>query len=125
VYREEDRAFSVGDRVQVTAPDKERHLANRELGAVEQVDPGSERTLQVRFDSGRTAAFERETPLHLDSGYAVTSHSSQGQTADRVLVHVDTDRAGEALVNRRFAYVALSRSRYDAQLYTNDRSSLA
>jgi conjugative relaxase-like TrwC/TraI family protein len=124
VYREEERAFSAGDRVQVTAPDRERQLANRELGTVE-TSPGAERTLQVRLDSGRTAAFERDTPLHLDYGYAVTSHSSQGQTADRVLVHVDTDRAGEALVNRRFAYVALSRSRYDAHVYTNDRTGLA
>src|SRR2546429_9261527 len=31
-------------------------------------------------------------------GYAVTSHSSRGQTADRVLVHVDTQEAGKKLV---------------------------
>jgi hypothetical protein len=54
----------------------------------------------------------------------VTSHSSQGQTADRVLVHVDTEQAGEKLVNRRLAYVAVSRGRYDAQVYTNDKTSL-
>jgi hypothetical protein len=36
---------------------------------------------------------------HLDHGYAVTSHSSQGQTADRVLIHVDTELA--AKVSRR------------------------
>jgi len=41
-----------------------------------------------------------------------------------VLVHVDTERAGEQLVNRRLAYVAVSRSRYDAQIYTNDKSQL-
>jgi hypothetical protein len=35
LYREEDRAFAVGDRVQLTAPDRERHLANRELGTIE------------------------------------------------------------------------------------------
>lgn len=28
---------------------------------------------------------------HLDDGYAVTSYSRQGQTADRVLVHGDTE----------------------------------
>jgi ATP-dependent exoDNAse (exonuclease V) alpha subunit len=55
----------------------------------------------------------------------VTSHSSQGQTADRVLVHVDTEQAGEKLVNRRLAYVAVSRGRYDAQVYTNDKGQLA
>jgi ATP-dependent exoDNAse (exonuclease V) alpha subunit len=54
----------------------------------------------------------------------VTSHSSQGQTADRVLVHVDIERAGEQLVNRRLAYVAVSRGRYDAQIYTNDKAQL-
>jgi len=54
----------------------------------------------------------------------VTSHSSQGQTADRVLIHVDTEQAGERLVNRRLGYVAISRGRYDAQIYTNDAMKL-
>jgi hypothetical protein len=58
------------------------------------------------------------------TGYAVTSHSSQGQTTNRVLVHVDTEQAGEKLVNRRLAYVAVSRGRYDAQLCTNDAAKL-
>jgi hypothetical protein len=42
-----------------------------------------------------------------------------------VLVHVDTEQAGEKLVNRRLAYVAVSRGRYDAQLYTNDAAKLS
>jgi ATP-dependent exoDNAse (exonuclease V) alpha subunit len=42
-----------------------------------------------------------------------------------VLVHVDTEQAGEKLVNRRLAYVAVSRGRYDAQIYTNNRTDLA
>lgn len=37
---------------------------------------------------------------------------------------MDTERAGEKLVNRRLAYVALSRGRYDAQLYSNDKTHL-
>ena len=35
------------------------------------------------------------THPRLDHGYAVTSHSSQGQTADRVLIHVDTELGGQ------------------------------
>jgi ATP-dependent exoDNAse (exonuclease V) alpha subunit len=46
---------------------------------------------------------------HLDYGYAVTSHSSQEQTADRVLVHVGTEKS-ELLVNNRFACVSVSRA---------------
>jgi ATP-dependent exoDNAse (exonuclease V) alpha subunit len=42
-----------------------------------------------------------------------------------VLVHVDTARAGEQLVNRRLAYVAVSRGRYDAQIYTDNKAQLA
>jgi len=53
----------------------------------------------------------------------VTSHSSQGQTADRVLIHVDTEQS-EHLVNSRMAYVAVSRGRYDAEIYTDNRLDL-
>jgi len=63
---------------------------------------------------------------HLDYGYAMTSYSSQGQTANRVIVHVAAhDLENRELVNRRFAYVALSRAREDAQVYTNDVATLA
>ena len=37
---------------------------------------------------------------------------------------METDRVGEKLVNRRLAYVAVSRGRYDAQLYTDDKGKL-
>ena len=61
---------------------------------------------------------------HLDHGYAVTSHSSQGQTADRVLIHADTELGAKDLLNNRMAYVAVSRGAYDAQIFTNDREKL-
>ena len=122
LYHETERAFAKGDHVQFTAPNRERHIANRELGRIEKIDAHG--NIQVRLDSGRTVTFNIRENRHLDHGYAVTSHSSQGQTADRVLIHVDTEHAGEKLVNRRLAYVAVSRGRYDAQIYTNDKSHL-
>jgi ATP-dependent exoDNAse (exonuclease V) alpha subunit len=121
VYHEVQREFSQGDRIQFTAPSRELQVANRELGTVEQVsDSGN---LELRMDSGREVRFNIREHPHLDHGYAVTSHSSQGQTADRVLIHVDTDKS-ELLVNDRFAYVSVSRAQYDARIYTNDRSKL-
>ena len=52
------------------------------------------------------------------------AHSSQGQTADRVLIHVDTELGAKDLLNCRMAYVAVSRGRYDAQIYTNNAATL-
>lgn len=121
LYRETERAFAVGDRVQFTAPLRARQVANRELGSIERIAPAG--TLTVRLDSGRSVTVDPAGYPHLDHGYAVTSHSSQGQTADRVLVHVDTQQS-ERLVNRRFAYVAISRARVDVQVYASDQTRL-
>jgi ATP-dependent exoDNAse (exonuclease V) alpha subunit len=53
-----------------------------------------------------------------------TSYSSQGQTADRVLIHVDTELGAKDLLNGRVAYVSVSRGAHDAQIFTNDREKL-
>jgi conjugative relaxase-like TrwC/TraI family protein len=122
VYREAERVFAAGDRVQFTAPYRDQHVANRQLGTVDQID--SQGNLRVRLDSGQQVQFNIREHRHVDYGYAVTSHSSQGATADRVLVHVDTEQAHEQLINSRLAYVSVSRGRYDAQIYTNDAETL-
>lgn len=122
VYREAERNFSAGDRVQFTAPYRDENIANRQLGTVQQID--TEGNLQVRLDTERELRFNIREHPHIDYGYAVTSHGSQGATADRVLVHVDTEQAREELINSRLAYVSVSRGRYDAQIYTNDAGKL-
>jgi ATP-dependent exoDNAse (exonuclease V) alpha subunit len=122
VFREEMRKFSVGDRIQFTAPANELKVANRELGTIESID-GHER-LHLKMDSGRAVELDPRKPSHLDHGYAMTSHTSQGQTADRVLIHVDTDLGAKYLLNSRMAYVSVSRGRYDAQIYTNNAQTL-
>jgi ATP-dependent exoDNAse (exonuclease V) alpha subunit len=38
VYEQVERSFSEGDRVQFTAPSKELHIANRELGTIEKIN---------------------------------------------------------------------------------------
>jgi ATP-dependent exoDNAse (exonuclease V) alpha subunit len=76
------------------------------------------------MDGGREVELDSAKNPHLDHGYAVTSHSSQGQTADRVLIHVDTELGPKDLLNNRMAYVAVSRGAYDAQIFTNDREKL-
>ncbi|MGA8086976.1 MAG: hypothetical protein WCA10_06705 [Terracidiphilus sp.] len=80
VFREEMRRFSVGDRIQFTVPANELRVANRELGTIKSID-GHER-LRLKMDGGRAVELDPRKHPHLDHGYAMTSHSSQGQTAD-------------------------------------------
>jgi conjugative relaxase-like TrwC/TraI family protein len=121
VYRELDREFSVGDRMGFTAPNRELDVANRDLGTIERIDRDGH--LSVRMDNGKTLSFDANEMRHFDHGYAVTSHSSQGLTAERVIVNIDSQVHSD-LVNTRFAYVAVSRGSHDAQLYTDNAASL-
>jgi conjugative relaxase-like TrwC/TraI family protein len=121
VYRREQRAFAAGDRIQFTAPFKDKRIANRERGTLQAIVGD---TLTVALDSGRIVSFCAREHANLDYAYAVTSHTSQGLTADRVLIHVDTAGANTRLINQRLAYVAVSRARHDAHIYTNDAASL-
>ncbi len=120
-YREIEREFAVGDRLQFTAANREIGVANRDLGTIEQI--GNDGQLAVRMDNGKAVSFNATRMRHLDHGYAVTSHSSQGLTAERVLVNIDSNVHPE-LINTRFAYVSVSRASHDVQIYTNEARAL-
>jgi ATP-dependent exoDNAse (exonuclease V) alpha subunit len=122
VYREQERAFSVGDRIQFTAPSQELKVANRELGTVEGI--AQDGTMRLKLDNERSVDLNPQRNPHLDHGYAVTSYSSQGQTAERVLVHVDTELGTKDLLNSRMAYVSISRGQWDAQIFTDSLEKL-
>ena len=124
VYKREERHFAVGDKVQFTAPFKKLAIPNRTLASIESIEPGG--NLQLRLDTGKTVRFNLRHHSHLDYGYAMTSYTSQGQTVDRVIIHVPEEtRDTNELINQRFGYVAISRARHDAQIYTNDAATLA
>ena len=121
VYREVAHEFSVGDRIQFTAPDKSLGVANRDLAVIESVGPDGHIT--ARLDNNRRIEFDANEHRHFDHGYAVTSHSSQGLTAERVLVNADTGVHPD-LLNSRFGYVSISRASHEATLFTDDMTKL-
>jgi conjugative relaxase-like TrwC/TraI family protein len=122
VYRENVRQFSTGDRIQFTAPDRALGVANRDLATVDSIS--SEGRVSARLDAGRQLEFNPEEHRHLDHGYAVTSHSAQGLTAERVLVNADTGVHPD-LLNSRFGYVSISRASHEVTIFTNDLARLA
>ena len=120
VYRESNRMFAEGDRIQFRAPYTEHRIANGELGSISKI---TDEELAVALDSGREVSFEPEKFRHLDHGYAVTSYSSQSQTVDRVLVNADANES-DLLLNQRMGYVAVSRAREEAMIFTNSADQL-
>jgi ATP-dependent exoDNAse (exonuclease V) alpha subunit len=122
-YRVIGRDFAQGDRIQFTANNRELAVSNRDMGTIERIDS---KQVSVKMDGAkqRTVTFDAAQMRHFDHGYAVTSHSSQGLTADRVLVNMDT-KVHPELINTRFAYVSVSRASEDVRIYTNDVAILS
>jgi conjugative relaxase-like TrwC/TraI family protein len=121
VYREIERDFSVGDRIQFTAPNKSLGVSNRELAIIESIAPDGRVT--ARLDNNCQIEFNATEHRHFDHGYAVTSHSSQGLTAERVLIHAYSSVHPD-LLNSRFGYVSISRASHEATLFTDNIAKL-
>src|SRR5262245_12041911 len=119
VFRDAERNFSVGDRIQFRRPFG-RQAVNGELATVEKIEGGR---FTVKTKEG-TVTIDTKTFRHFDFGYAVTSYLSQGQTSEREIVHVDT-RSSDVLVNRRMTRVALTRGVRDVVIVTDSFDRLA
>src|SRR6185503_10436638 len=109
------------DRIQFRAPFREANVKNTELGTITNI---AHSQFTVSLSADRVITFNPERFPHLDHGYAVTSYSSQGKTMDRVLVNAETTET-DLLVNQRMAYVAVSRARLDARIYTDSAIDLS
>ncbi len=120
VFRQEQRVFATGDRIQFRAPDRALGITSGEYATVVAID---DRRALLRLHGGSEVSAALQRLRHIDYGYASTSHSSQGATVDRVIVNVDTMRSVE-LVNQKQFYVSISRARHAVSLYTDDRARL-
>lgn len=124
IYEPAERWLAVGEKIQFTAPWNDRRIANRETGIVTTLETNG--TVTVQLDrSGRKLNWNLAEMPHIDYAYAMTSHSAQGLTVDRVLIQIDaTDSRTRALADKALAYVSLSRARYEAEIFTDDKHQL-
>lgn len=123
VYRAQSRDFAVGDKVQFTAPDKERGITTRTRGVITQMDKDKSVTIKLDNKAGNEVTLSGSNAKHLDYGYAMTSHSFQGKTAAIPLINSDTTHSAHTM-NKRYAYVSVSRAQRDVHVYTNSKSEL-
>ncbi len=118
-YRPMQLALGAGDRVRLMAggktKDGKHRLSNGSLMTVQ----GFTKRGDIIVDHGWV--IDRDFG-HLSHGYVVTSHASQGVTVDKVFVGVSSESFPATY--QRTAYVALTRGREQAQIYTDDRNEL-
>ena len=123
-FAEVSREFSAGDRVQFTRNDRDAGRVNGATAAVTAID-AEKRTMTAIDARGRehTLSIDRAGDQHLRHGWVGTVHGSQGATADRSMTHLESFRANT--VDAKSAYVAISRARQHAAIYTDSKEGLA
>lgn len=117
VYEPEKAELSRGDIVRITRNDASKDLANGDRFKVENIEAGK---VTLASDT-RRVELATDKPMHLSHAYATTVHSSQGLTADRVLIDFHAESRTTA---KDVYYVAISRARFQSRIFTNDRGKL-
>jgi Ti-type conjugative transfer relaxase TraA len=112
------REFAVGDRLVMLRNSTAYGVRNGQLGTLEAMSQiGKKTTLRIRLDEGgRLVTLPLQRYGHVDHGYAITTHKSQGATVDETFV-----LAGGKMANREIGLVQLSRHREAAHVFV-DRS---
>ncbi|QIR41834.1 relaxase domain-containing protein (plasmid) [Tolypothrix sp. PCC 7910] len=116
VYQHQKIEIALGDRLRWTKNDRQLGRRNGQEFVVTAID-GNNAQIQY-FDNGQTEFINLQQAQHLDYAIVSTTYSSQGKTADRVLI------AADHTIGQESFYVAVSRARYDLKLYTEDKDSL-
>jgi conjugative relaxase-like TrwC/TraI family protein len=118
VYRRAQFALAVGDRVRVTAGGRTKDGKRLDNGSLFTVEGFNKRGDII---VGHGKVIDRDFGL-ITHGYAVTSHASQGDTVEKVFVAISSESL--PATTERTAYVALTRGREQAMVFTDDRVAM-
>jgi hypothetical protein len=117
VYEQQQQSIeiAVGDRLKWKRND---HKIGHRNGQEFVVTAISANHAKVKYTNGKTDKVDLNQLQHLDYALVSTTYSSQGKTANRVLIAADKTMGKESF------YVAVSRAKYDLKIYTEDKSDL-
>lgn len=118
VYRVDREELARGDQVKI-----QRNVADLDLRAGERFrvrDAGAQ-SLLLEGERGRVVTLPHKGVLPVAHAYSTTVHSSQGLTEDRIYANLDSK---SKTTSREVYYVAVSRARHEARLYTDSYKRL-
>ncbi len=120
LYRPEHITVSQGDRMRFSKSDPERGYVANSVWEVKAVSGDS-----VTLSDGKTTRTLNpkadEAQRHIDLAYAITAHGAQGASEPFAIALEGVEGRRKALVSFESAYVALSRMKQHAQVYTDNR----
>jgi conjugative relaxase-like TrwC/TraI family protein len=119
VYRPVKMTLAVGDRIRITAGGKTKDGRHRLNNGTLLTLTGFTRQGDLVVDHGWVIAKQWG---HLDQGYVVTSHASQGSTVDKVFIGQSSESFPAS--NRRQFYVSVSRAKRQAVVFTDQKTEL-
>jgi len=122
-FTEIEQEFRAGDQVQFTRNHYRAGRLNGATATVVAVDAERSAIVIEKADGEQQQLdLAHLADRHIRPGWVRTIHSAQGATADRVMAHLESFRANT--VDASAAYVAISRARSTATLYTDSRERL-
>ncbi len=124
VYQQERGELSVGDTVRINRNEPALDLTNGDRMRVASVSGATIRLESVEEKNGHpkhVVELAGKKPLHVEYAYASTVHSAQGLTSGRVMIDMDTKSRTTSM---NLYYVALSRARHEARIYTSSAKEL-
>ena len=133
LFREEERNFSVGDRIVALKNDAKLDLQNGTLGVIRELDEKG----GMLVDLGeRKVQLDLKKYRQVDHAYAVTIHKSQGSTVEHSIMYApvrpekvsekEPDRAPEEYGRTSYnaLNVAVTRARFGTRVFTNSIAGL-
>lgn len=118
VYSIEKTELAPGDQVRMTRNDAQMDVANGDRFTVKSV---RENQILLENEKGRMVTVDARKPMYMGLAYASTVHSAQGLTTDKVFINIDTKSLTTA---KDVYYVAVTRARHEAIIYTDDAKKL-
>ncbi len=122
-FRTIESGLSAGDCVVWTMNDRKQGLLNGSKGVVKAIDNESG-VADVLFANGKKIrmSLDQVSQQHWNYDYVSTAHAVQGMTADRVYFHAESFRRN--LASQKAFYVAISRAKQQAVIYTDNQEQL-
>jgi ATP-dependent exoDNAse (exonuclease V), alpha subunit - helicase superfamily I member len=112
------REFSQNDKIMFLQNDPKLGVQNGQTGLIAFIE---EQVITVQ-SGAKIITVDTAEYAYLEHGYALTTHKAQGITEDRAFIHIDTNQG--QLNSRNSFYVDISRARFKAFIYTDDKKKL-